>query len=47
MTTNKRRLLVLGASGMLGNAVLRVFAADEGYEVYGSVRSAGVVFLSA
>ncbi|MDG0855371.1 dTDP-4-dehydrorhamnose reductase family protein [Roseateles puraquae] len=43
MTTNKRRLLVLGASGMLGNAVLRVFAADEGYEVYGSVRSAGVV----
>lgn len=39
----KRRLLVLGASGMLGNAALRVFAADARFEVFGSLRSAGVV----
>ncbi|MBV8033832.1 SDR family oxidoreductase [Roseateles sp.] len=43
MSSNKQRLLVLGASGMLGNAVLRVFAADPAYEVFGSVRSAGVI----
>lgn len=43
MTSNKQRLLVLGASGMLGNAVLRVFAADPGYAVFGSVRSPGVI----
>lgn len=35
----KRRLLVLGASGMLGSAVLRWFEQDPGYEVFGSVRS--------
>lgn len=39
----KRRLLVLGASGMLGNAALRVFAEDPGFEVFGSLRSAGVI----
>ena len=34
MTTNqKTRVLVLGVSGMLGNAVLRVFAQSEGYSV--------------
>lgn len=38
MHTNKR-VLVLGASGMLGNAVLRLFAQSPGYEVFGSVRS--------
>lgn len=43
MTSNKQRLLVLGASGMLGNAVLRVFAADPAFEVFGSVRGAGVI----
>lgn len=36
--SEKKRLLVLGASGMLGNAVLRWFARDESYQVYGSVR---------
>jgi len=36
-------LLVLGASGMLGNAVLRLFAQDPAYEVFGSVRGAGVI----
>lgn len=33
------RVLVLGASGMLGNAVLRLFANSEGIAVTGSVRS--------
>lgn len=32
-------VLVLGATGMLGNAVLRFFFASPGYRVYGSVRS--------
>lgn len=44
MSTNKRtKVLVLGASGMLGNAVLRVFAQSEGYSVVGSARSAGML----
>jgi dTDP-4-dehydrorhamnose reductase len=34
------KLLVLGASGMLGNAVLRLFAASPGFEVRGAARSA-------
>lgn len=33
------KILVLGASGMLGNAVLRLFAQSPGYQVFGSVRS--------
>ena len=33
------RVLVLGASGMLGNAVLRVFAESRGFETFGTVRS--------
>ena len=40
MTTGvSKRVLVLGASGMLGNAVLRLFAVSPGFEVTGSVRS--------
>lgn len=42
-TSQKTRVLVLGASGMLGNAVLRVFAQSERYSVLGSVRSASVL----
>lgn len=34
------RILILGASGMLGNAMLRLFAADSTHEVWGTVRSA-------
>ena len=34
-------VLILGATGMLGNAVLRVFAADPGLRAYGTIRSAG------
>lgn len=33
------RTLVLGATGMLGNAVLRVFGADANFDVVGSARS--------
>jgi dTDP-4-dehydrorhamnose reductase len=39
------RVLVLGASGMLGNAVLRVFAESPGFEAYGTVRSLSVLKL--
>ncbi len=46
MTANKQtRVLVLGASGMLGNAVLRFFAQSDGYSVLGSARSTGVLRL--
>ncbi len=36
-------VLVLGANGMLGNAVLRLFAASSGYQVFGSVRSSAAI----
>lgn len=39
------RVLVLGASGMLGNAVLRVFAESNCFEVIGTVRAARMVEL--
>lgn len=39
----KTRVLVLGATGMLGNAVLRFFAQRENHEVQGSARSAGLL----
>ena len=35
------RILVLGASGMLGNAMVRVLSEKAGWEVFGSVRSGG------
>jgi dTDP-4-dehydrorhamnose reductase len=40
MTDRTSRVLVLGASGMLGNAVLRLFARSERFEAFGSARSA-------
>lgn len=33
------RILVLGASGMLGNAVFRYFSVSTGFHTYGSIRS--------
>jgi dTDP-4-dehydrorhamnose reductase len=39
MTHKKVKVLVLGATGMLGNAVLGVFSQSKGYEVVGSARS--------
>ena len=43
MSVEKTKVLVLGASGMLGNAVLRLFARSERYTVMGSARSTGVM----
>ena len=37
------KVLVLGASGMLGNALLRFFAGSNGYSVAGTVRSEAVL----
>ncbi|TPK79045.1 SDR family oxidoreductase [Mesorhizobium sp. B2-4-17] len=34
-----RKLLVLGASGMLGNAVFRFFSTSPGFQTFGSIRS--------
>ena len=39
------KVMVLGASGMLGHAVLRLFAQSPGYSAVGSARSAGVLRL--
>lgn len=43
--TDNKRVLVLGASGMLGNAVMRLFAQSDGFSVTGSVRSASALTL--
>ena len=45
MTDKETKVLVLGASGMLGHAVLRLFAQSPGYSAVGSARSAGVLRL--
>ena len=37
------KLLVLGASGMLGNAMIRILAETGDHEVFGTVRSADVI----
>lgn len=37
------RVLILGASGMLGNAMLRILSQSEACEVRGTARSAGVL----
>jgi dTDP-4-dehydrorhamnose reductase len=42
-STENVRVLVLGASGMLGNAVLRFFSESLGFDVKGSVRSASAL----
>ena len=39
MSTPSKRILVLGASGMLGNAVLRLFSRSPGYKTVGTVRA--------
>ena len=43
MISKPIRILILGATGMLGNAVLRLFAQSPGYHVFGSVRSSGAL----
>lgn len=37
------RILVLGVTGMLGNAVFRVFGADAAYETWGTLRSSSAL----
>jgi dTDP-4-dehydrorhamnose reductase len=37
------RVLVLGASGMLGNAVFKVFSADASHEVWGTLRGSAAL----
>ena len=34
-----QRVLVLGASGMMGNTIFRVLSASDGFDVWGTVRS--------
>lgn len=34
----KKRMIVLGANGMLGSAITRFFALDANYQVYGTIR---------
>lgn len=41
MAERNTTVLVLGASGMLGNAMLRLFAGSPGFAAWGSVRTAG------
>ena len=43
MPAEETTVLVLGASGMLGNAVLRVFAQSQGFQTFGSARSTAVL----
>ena len=38
-TIRKKRVLVLGAAGMLGHAVFRFFSADNSFETFGTLRS--------
>ena len=45
VTSKPIRVLVLGASGMLGNAVFRQFAESPKYEIFGSVRSSAALRL--
>jgi dTDP-4-dehydrorhamnose reductase len=45
MMGNTQTILVLGASGMLGNAILRFFADADGYVVKGTVRSKSTIQL--
>jgi dTDP-4-dehydrorhamnose reductase len=45
MIQKKTKVLVLGATGMLGNSVLRLFAQSSDFEVLGSVRSTSALRL--
>ena len=45
MSDKKTKVLVLGATGMLGNAVFRLFSQSAGYDVVGSVRSTSALRL--
>lgn len=48
MSTRPHKVLVLGASGMLGNAAMQVFHGEPGYMAFGTVRSsAAAAFFAA
>jgi dTDP-4-dehydrorhamnose reductase len=47
MTNQPTRVLVLGASGMLGNAVFRLFAQSPGFFTMGSLRSTNLLHYMA
>jgi dTDP-4-dehydrorhamnose reductase len=42
VSTSRKKTLILGASGMLGNAVYRVFAEDDSLEVTGTTRTSSL-----
>jgi dTDP-4-dehydrorhamnose reductase len=42
MTSRPETVLVLGASGMLGNAMFRVLSRETAHQIYGTCRSPGV-----
>ena len=42
MTSKKTKVLILGASGMLGSSVFRVMAADPNFSVTGTIRGDSV-----
>jgi dTDP-4-dehydrorhamnose reductase len=46
MIKSKTRVLVLGSSGMLGNAIFKLFLGDSNFVTYGSVRSSSNVKFS-
>ncbi|WP_114689314.1 dTDP-4-dehydrorhamnose reductase family protein [Polynucleobacter necessarius] len=41
------KILVLGASGMLGNAMLRFLSSDKNLKVFGTVRSVGIALVDS
>jgi dTDP-4-dehydrorhamnose reductase len=43
MSAAPTRVLILGATGMLGNAMLRLFADSPGFDVHGSARGAAAL----
>ncbi|PTU66615.1 NAD(P)-dependent oxidoreductase [Chromobacterium sp. Panama] len=43
MREHDKRIIILGVSGMLGNAVYRLLSHSEGFEVFGTVRSMGSI----
>lgn len=45
MSGPAKRVLVLGATGMLGHTVLKLFSESAGYEAWGTVRSASTARL--
>lgn len=43
MTNRKKRILVLGATGMLGSTLFRTFSKEQNYETFGSIRDKSAI----